>query len=100
LRSRGNACHPAADHPTADQRGQEREQPASQQASKLIDLLKSSQGDHGITLSAFGKLAAKKKVAGGDAAIKFLVDGVSVGTIRHTTGQKNAKLNMWVEGGK
>jgi hypothetical protein len=29
-----------------------------------------------------------------------LVDGVSVGTIRHTTGQKNAKLNMWVEGGK
>jgi hypothetical protein len=79
LRSRGNACHPAADHPTADQRGQEREQPASQQASKLIDLLKSSQGDHGITLSAFGKLAAKKKVAGGDAAIKFLAVVYKIG---------------------
>jgi hypothetical protein len=33
-------------------------QPHSGEASKLIDLLKPSKGDHGVTLSAFGKLAA------------------------------------------
>jgi hypothetical protein len=82
--------------PAAAQRGQDREQ----QAAKLIALLKAKQSDRGITLYAFGKLAAKKKVAARDTAIRFLKEGVRDGTIKQTTGLKNAMLHTWAGGSK